>query len=247
MRLLIDAGNTRVKWAAAVAGSAPGDWVAQGAFVHADLGQAVPRWRSLPISGALVCNVAGPAVAAQIGAALASAGVGEPAVEWFRSTAARAGVTNAYRQPAQLGSDRFAALIGARHRYPGQALLVATCGTATTIDLLDATGRFCGGMILPGLATMARSLALHTAQLPAVSESALGGTFADHTEAAIASGCIHAQVGAIVQARQAAPGARCLLSGGAASYIADHLPPPFERVDQLVLLGLHAVAGAGAA
>ncbi len=247
MLLLIDAGNTRVKWAAAAPGSKPGDWAAQGVLAHADIAQAAARWHVLQVTAALVCNVAGTGVAEQIAAALSAASVSPQAIEWFRSTPTRAGVTNAYRQPAQLGCDRFAALVGARHRYPAQRLLVVTCGTATTIDLLDAAGRFCGGMILPGLATMARSLALNTAQLPAVGDTTLAGMFADHTEQAIASGCVHAQVGAIMQARQAASGARCLLSGGAAPFIAPHLPEPFDRVDQLVLLGLHVAAGAEAA
>lgn len=245
MLLLIDAGNTRVKWAAAPASGAPGAWTAQGVLSHQDLQQPVPEWRALPVEAVLVSNVAGAGVAAQIAGALAEARVRPKATEWFRATPARAGVTNTYRQPAQLGCDRFASLIGARHRYPEQPLLVVTCGTATTIDLLDGSGRFAGGMILPGLATMAGSLALNTAQLPAVNATDCGTHFADNTEMAIASGCLHAQIGAIMQARQAAPDARCLLSGGAAAYIARCLPPPFEQVDQLVLLGLHVAAGTG--
>lgn len=242
MRLLIDAGNTRLKWALAAIGSAPGDWLAQGAVAHDALPQLVPQWQALEPSAALVSNVAGAACAAQIAGALAAAGVRPESIEWFRSVPARAGVSNGYREPAQLGCDRFAAQIGARHRFPGQSLLVVTCGTATTIDRLDAAGRFLGGMILPGLATMASSLAQRAAQLPEIDGPASATPFADHTEAAIASGCLQAQLGAIMQARRAAPDARCLLSGGDARHIAPHLPPPFEQVEQLVLLGLHRAA-----
>lgn len=246
MQLLIDAGNTRIKWAVAAAGAEPGRWLAQGVLAHEALVQAVPQWRSFAISGVLVSNVAGAAIAACIAEALAAAGVRPEGIEWFRSTPSRAGVTNGYREPAQLGCDRFASLLGARHRHPGRPLLVVTCGTATTIDLLDASGRFEGGMILPGLGTMASSLALNTAQLPAVSEPRLERVFADNTRDAIISGCLHAQIGAIAQAQAASPQAHCLLSGGAAPYIAPHLPLPFERVDQLVLLGLDVAARAEA-
>jgi type III pantothenate kinase len=244
MLLLIDAGNTRIKWAAAAAEGAPGRWLGQGAVAHAALAQVIPQWRGFSFLRTLVSNVAGAAIAAQIAEALAAAGVRPESIEWFRSTPSRAGVTNGYHQPAQLGCDRFASLLGASHRYPGQALLVVTCGTATTIDALDTSGRFNGGMILPGLGTMATSLALNTAQLPAVAEAAFERVFADNTRDAIISGCLHAQVGAIAQAQAAMPGAYCLLSGGAAPHIAPHMTVPFEQVDQLVLLGLDVAARA---
>src|SRR5438552_2277587 len=82
--------------------------------------------------------------------------------------------------PAQLGCDRFASLIGAHALFPGQPLIVATCGTATTVDALSADGLFLGGMILPGLGLMASSLARNTAQLPLVAQDiAVAQTFAD--------------------------------------------------------------------
>lgn len=246
MLLLIDAGNTRIKWAVAAAGGEPGCWLARGAVAHDELAQVVPQWRGFPCLRALVSNVAGAAIAARIAESLAAAGVRPESIEWFRSTPARAGVSNGYRAPAQLGCDRFASLLGARHLHPARSLLVVTCGTATTIDVLDASGRFAGGMILPGLGTMANSLALNTAQLPAVGEAALERIFADNTHDAIVSGCLHAQVGAIAQAQAALPEAHCLLSGGAAPYLAPHMTVPFERVDQLVLLGLDVAARAEA-
>ena len=86
---------------------------------------------------------------------------------------------------------------------------------------------------------MARSLALNTAQRPAVDDATLDRLFADNTRDAIVSGCLHAQVGAIAQALAQLPGACCVLSGGAAQYIAPHLPLPAERIDNLVLYGLH--------
>jgi type III pantothenate kinase len=239
MLLLIDAGNTRVKWALAHEDSAPGDWASSGALLQAELSQLAGEISRQSVSCALLSNVAGEESAARLDAALASAGVPRHALRWFHSQASCAGVVNKYRDPAQLGCDRFASLIGAHHRYPSTALLVVTAGTATTADALDASGCFIGGMILPGLGVMARSLALNTAQLPDVEDATLHQLFADNTRDGIISGCIHAQVGAIAQALAQLPDARCLLSGGAAHYLAPHLPLPAERIDNLVLHGLH--------
>jgi type III pantothenate kinase len=239
MLLLIDAGNTRVKWALARDDAAAGEWLASGASLHAELAGLSSHWQHAQPTRALLCNVAGADIAAQLEVLLADAGVAREAVRWFHSQAACAGVSNGYRDPSQLGSDRFASLIGARQRFASQALLVITAGTATTVDALDAAGHFIGGMILPGLGTMARSLALNTAQLPDIHDATLQQLFADNTHDAIISGCLHAQVGAITQALQQLPDARCLLSGGAAPYIAPHLPFSVEQIDNLVLHGLH--------
>jgi type III pantothenate kinase len=204
-------------------------------------------WASLAFSKALVSNVAGEALSALLLSKLQQRGIRDSAVRWFRAQPECAGVKNNYAQPAQLGSDRFASLIGARYRFPGERLLVVTCGTATTIDALEADGRFIGGMIVPGLGTMANSLAINTALLPAVEAAGRERVFADNTQEAIISGCLAAQVGAIAQAmaQRHNPTARCVISGGAAPYIVPHLPFPADAVDNLVLLGLHAsVAGA---
>jgi len=258
MLLLVDAGNTRIKWAVARPEAPPGDWLASAALAHDDLPSLPTTWASWPLTSVLVANVAGAKVAAHIEAAIEAVigekigevigevtGAARPALgapTWFRSQPVCAGVINGYRDPGQLGCDRFASLIGARYRYPGRALLVVTAGTATTVDALDASGRFIGGMILPGLRTMAQSLALNTALLPAVDDALSGRLFADNTQEAIVSGCLQAQVGAILQAHAQLPSALCVLSGGAAPYVAPQLPFACERIDNLVLLGLHVAA-----
>ncbi|MET0982548.1 MAG: type III pantothenate kinase [Telluria sp.] len=249
MLLLVDAGTTRVKWALAHENAAPGEWFAQGAAAYADLDAAGAGWIEARVTRAIVSNVAGPEVRARLAALL-----GPIETEWFASSASRAGLLNGYREPERLGCDRFAAAIGARALLPGQALVVATCGTATTIDAVSADGRFIGGMILPGLALMAGALARNTAQLP---QAALGSTagsappplFADNTNDAIVSGCLSAQAGAIERA-VASHGmtqgmAACIVSGGAAPFIAPALKLAHRMVDNIVLVGLHAVLLAG--
>lgn len=238
--LLVDAGNTRVKWALADSTATPGQWLAHGAALHADLTTLAETWRGLAANCGLISNVAGPALRAQLAELL-----NDVPVTWFASTARLAGITNGYRQPAQLGCDRFAAAIGARALDPGQALVVATCGTATTIDAISVDGVFIGGMILPGLALMAGSLAKNTAQLPQVAPgTALPPPFADNTQDAIISGCINAQAGAIERAVSVHGAARCIVSGGAAGYIVPALSIAHTVRENLVLTGLHAAASA---
>lgn len=256
MFLLVDAGNTRIKWAlvARPATDALGQWQASGSIASSQADQLADAWHSLGVRRVLISNVAGSAVRTSLEQSLHAADEAlKP--EWFASVPMLAGVCNGYRNPAQLGCDRFASAIGAYALFPGEPLVVATCGTATTIDALSPDGVFLGGMILPGLGLMASSLARNTAQLPQVGQDvAVLKPFADNTDAAIVSGCIAAQSGAIERAvalhTRASTGnsnagnsgeVRCILAGGAASIIAPHLWVPCTPVDNLVLVGLHAV------
>lgn len=260
MLLLIDAGNTRLKWAVAPVAAAAGDdtpdaarWRDGAALAHADIGGTGAAWARHPVSAVLISNVAGAALAARVQTELGwlrRPGGGMPPVRWFAAEPEVAGVRNGYRQPEKLGCDRLAALVGARSLMPGRDLIVATCGTATTVDALTADGRFIGGMILPGLATMARSLAHGTAQLPSLADAPpqadgmAPALFADHTDAAIRNGCLAAQAGAIERAVSAHGNAYCLLSGGAAAWVSATLQAPHAVRDNLVLIGLQVVAAA---
>ncbi|MES2153305.1 MAG: type III pantothenate kinase [Pseudomonadota bacterium] len=240
MLLLIDAGNTRIKWALAGQDAAPGSWVASGAVPHAELNHLPASWQRHRVTRAIVANVAGAKLRDQLQLMIPTT-----AISWFTSLPLIDGLRNGYRNPAQLGADRFAAALGARALEPGKALVVATCGTATTIDAVSADGRFLGGMILPGLGLMASSLARNTAQLPQVAPGTVLPTdFADNTDEAILAGCLAAQAGAIERACALHQAAQCIISGGAAPYIAPALRVGHRMVDNIVLIGLHASAGA---
>lgn len=238
MLLLVDCGNTRVKWAVAPLDAQPGAWAASGVASHAEVDGLGACWRTAGVTRIIAANVAGSALANRLQHALPPA-----PIWWFQSRPALGPLRNGYREPSKLGADRFAAALGAQFLRPGVALLVANCGTATTIDLVSADGVFAGGMILPGLSLMAQALGRHTAQLPAVYPGSQDiASFADHTEAAIAAGCMDAQAGAIERACRLAPTAELLLSGGAAAAIAAHLAVPYRMVDNIVLIGLQAAA-----
>ncbi|GGY51850.1 type III pantothenate kinase [Pseudoduganella albidiflava] len=245
--LVVDAGNTRVKWALADAGAPAGQWRLHGAMAHGMLDTLAGEWQAAGIGPVrvLVANVAGGGVRAAIEGALRICAP-QAAVEWFASVPWRAGILNGYANPAQLGCDRFAAAIGARALAPRQDLVIANCGTATTIDAVTADGTFIGGMILPGLRLMSGALARNTAQLPQIDAgTALPPTFAGNTHDAILSGCLAAQAGAIERAIAAHGGAPCIISGGAAPLIAPVLNAPARHVDNIVMLGLHAALLAG--
>jgi type III pantothenate kinase len=235
MILCLDAGNTQLKWGVHAAGA----WQAQGRLMYADLDRLI---EGLPvgITRLRACNVAGPAIATRIEALAANLQI---PLEWFRSSPSCLGVENGYETPTQLGADRWAALLGARNLHAGAALVVMA-GTATTIDGLTAEGRFLGGLILPGLTLMRQSLARNTAGLPEAR-----GEYRDwpgNTDDAIVTGTLQATLGAIDRmteqlCRSASADFLCLLSGGAASFLAPRLKWPYRHVENLVLEGLARV------
>ena len=235
MILCIDSGNSRIKYGL----WKDGGWLASGAFAHAEsaeLGRLAESW-PLP-ERIMLANVAGPQAEARIRQGLAD---WSARLEVVHSSVAACGVVNHYRNPGRLGVDRWCALIGARSLVPG-ALLVVMAGTATTIDTLDAAGDFLGGFILPGQHLMLSALARDTAGLPfADGHHAI---WPQATEDAIVSGAIEAQAGAIERAWARLPdGERhCLLSGGNAALLAQHLVIPASQADNLPLLGLKEMA-----
>lgn len=235
MIVCIDCGNSRLKW-----GIHDGlSWVAQGVLAHAELDQLGLLCASWPQpQRVMLANVAGPALGDAIVRALAPWSAVLHVVE---SAVAGGGVTNLYKNPRQLGVDRWCALVGARSL--GQApRLVVMAGTATTIDSLDGDGNFTGGLILPGLELMLRALAKGTAGLPFATgqHTALPRS----TDDAIVSGCLEAQLGAIERAFARLPQdtACCLLSGGHAEALGHHLVIPHVLAHNLPLEGLRQLA-----
>lgn len=238
--LAIDCGNSRLKWGVHEKSHQGGRWLAQGVLAYADLPGLAGLLRvQAPVTQALVCNVAGDWVGAAVRAALDGLEVPQ---YWLKSQPSQHGVRNLYDDPGQLGADRWAALIGARALH-GAACLVVCAGTATTADVLDGEGNFQGGVILPGIELMRRSLADNTAQLP-LAEGRLSLPPRNTTDA-IVSGCLLAQAGAIERMFEQVRGsdnACCLVAGGAAAQLLGLLRLPVRQVDNLVLEGLACIA-----
>jgi len=230
MILAVDCGNSRLKWGL----HENGGWRKTGAVPLSEMGRLEKSWRRLvPADKVVVANVAGRSVRNRLETLFARRSM-VPA--WVKAKRHECGVTNGYGRPDQLGPDRWAALIGAWSILRGPCLVV-TAGTATTVDVLRGDGRFVGGVILPGVDLMKRSLTRGTAELP----FARGRFSAEprNTADAIETGCLLAQAGAIERAFATMEnGAACVLAGGAARRIARHLNIPVRLVDNLVLEGL---------
>lgn len=238
MILAIDAGNSRIKWGCFAAG----EWLNEGAIAHGDIDSLRAALGNVTAPRKIIIsNVAGVLVQQRLSTALEQFSVPP---HWIASEKACAGVTNGYAQPSQLGSDRWAALIGARRESNGPVLVV-NAGTALTIDAMNPAGDFLGGLIVPGIRLMMRSLTTGTAHAHAAH-----GEFAalpTNTLDAIYSGALNAALGAITRMRDALAartGAEPIniVSGGAAAALIAHLPPPTREVPRLVLQGLVAIA-----
>ena len=262
--LLVDIGNSRVKWRIAeIAPSAealqPYRWLTEEqALALSELPALRDRLRvdaGCAVQSIHFSNVASPV--AEVAMLAAAAAVwGERTAHRVTPVARGCGVANRYVDPAQLGPDRWLAMIGAHAALPDRSLLICSFGTATTIDLLvaeaDSSATFVGGLILPGFEAMRVSLSDTTARLPL----ATGGivAFATNTDDAIASGVATAQAGAVEralrQSREATGSSRpihCVLAGGSATIVASLLEATdagFEVVHDLVLRGLATVAAA---
>lgn len=249
MRLLLDIGNTRIKWTV----QSDAGLEEQQAMAHAGLSVAQLGTQVFAPSGqvtqVLVSNVAGAAMADQVRQAARDCWQLEPVF-----VTARASVTlhdrvlrNAYAQPEKLGVDRWLAMLGAYAQQPG-AVLVASVGTALTLDAVTAEGRHLGGMIVPGPALMMRSLMQGTSDIAARAVQGSHGEdfFADNTLGCVYQGATHAAV-ALIEAAQArlqaqTGAARLLLTGGAAPPLHAQLSVPARLIPDLVLQGLATYA-----
>lgn len=240
MDLLLDLGNTRLKWA----------WhdghalLARGAVAHDEPGwpeafTAALRGGPAP-ARAWLAAVGAEALVDRAGAALRDAFPDCP-LERVHAPAAGAGVVNAYAEPARLGVDRFLALVGARMRTP-RAALVAGCGTALAIDAIDAEGRHLGGVIAPGARRMREAVLATTARVRPRGEGP-PAVFGRSTEEGLDAGCALAAAALVDRLVDEATDRLgetpvLLLHGGDAAALAERLRHRASLVPDLVLEGL---------
>ncbi len=241
--LLLDVGNTRLKWALDDGGA----FLAGGAFRYG--GQLEPAaFAALGRTDVVPARVVASCVAGQP--------VWDALVHWvgqtlgltperLSSVAAGWGVVNGYAHPGTLGSDRWAALVAARARSKGH-LCVVDAGTAITVDLLDGGGRHHGGFILPGLRAQIDGIRGRTALAVADFPSPLREP-GRSTAACLANGTLEAAcafVESIVRQfeRQTGEAVQCLLTGGDSAALSPHLQIPHATEPALVLMGLSRMA-----
>lgn len=237
MILLVDAGNTRIKWGVRRADG----WLVRGVCSTPEATRLRRDWAAYPVRHALLSCVADQATRATLAAALQARRMH---VEWLQAAADAHGLHSRYRPPESLGADRYAALVAAARRKLGDCLVVSA-GTALTVDALTAAGEFLGGAIAPGPDLMRAALLEGTAGVREMTAPAEG--FPETTGEAVASGIALAQAGVVAALRERlgrhgrAP-VTVLLSGGARATLAALLEAPLLEADDLVLEGLTWIA-----
>ncbi len=250
--LLLDAGNSALKWVLMTLDGRVGP--AHGSMRNGHPGDMqvalTAEWRErigVPVQAAYGCGVANPALMRAVEQAAQQ--VFALPVHWFETQLLfeHDGVVlhTGYRDAAQLGVDRWHALLAARASYPDRALVVVAAGTATTVDGVTADGAFIGGVIAPGVRLMLESLARGTANLPYANGRMAG--FPLGTDDAIFTGVLGCQLGLIerfVRLFRAEYGdPLVVLSGGHAVQLAPYVGagttlPAVAREENLVLRGV---------
>jgi type III pantothenate kinase len=247
MKLLVDIGNSRVKWSwLDDKGLQPGDFFIKGKTgIKAGLTKA---WKSFTApTEILVSNVAGDKIAQQL-------------IEWtektwqltpvfIQSEKKRFGVLNAYEQPETLGVDRWLNLIAAR-QHTRQPVCIIDCGTAITVDIVTEKGQHQGGMILPGLAMMRHSLATHTEALTEQVDSSEFNLLATNTFSAIQVGTLYSVTATLDNIisdlkHSFKDNIRFVLTGGDTETQLELLPEGIEADQQLVFKGIRLYAKQG--
>jgi len=258
--LLIDIGNTRIKWALWHRGHlSPMQAASHAGWSLKDYERHLfgrPGRRSSVPAEVIVASVAGPRVNRLVAAAARHA---SGARARFIATSRRvAGVTTRYRETWRLGVDRFAGVIGARGLLGATGACVINAGTAVTIDLLDPQGVHRGGAILPGPRLMVSSLldgtvgigrrARENSTKRRGGRGSQGALFARSTRDAIEGGARYAVASAVdravVEARRVLGRTpKVLLTGGGADELEPLIRARHVRVPDLVLRGIAAHAG----
>lgn len=247
MKLLIDIGNTNIKWACIESGKL-GD---SQSFTRKKTGiksSLNTQWKSLSnVTAIFVSNVAGDKIEQQLTEWTEKQWQLTP--KFIRSEHKRFGVTNSYAEPEKLGVDRWLALIAAR-QHARSATCVIDCGTAITIDVVTKYGQHQGGMILPGLSLMREALIANTSDIKDVHEESDFITLATNTFSAIQSGTLYTVTASLERliddlTEQYNKRIRFIITGGDAELILPLLPTSIAHYPDVVLKGLAYYARQG--
>ena len=245
MKLLIDIGNSRIKWAYLTQQQLHNPQ----AITHKDLVQR--RLRVGVLLGkqqpeqVYIANVAGRDIGDRIAMAISNKWKLSPVFAEVKKSSH--GVTNAYREITQLGIDRWLAVIAAWNRYQS-AVCIVNCGTAVTIDGVSQTGRHLGGLIIPGLNLMQDRLNKATNGIKVESGERLELKFGRATMACVNNGAARAIVALVenvIDEMSQKYGRRLarIITGGDGERIKTLFGKKFDYDPHLVLHGLALLAG----
>lgn len=248
MKLMIDMGNSSLKWAILKRGQLGSQQCIpyQNNRLE-DLLTATWSQLNVPFQSIWVSNVTGPQKAEVLAQWVKKHWKLQPTL--VKTSYSEYGIKNGYENPHQLGVDRWLALIGAYHLETGM-LCVIDCGTAVTLDVLSAPGHHLGGLIMPGITTMQHALSVNTYALESLNQTEYQRDdcplLAHDTHTGIALGTLYAVIGWLeyVMNTLERQGNKpmILLTGGGASAFKSFLNRPYRHVPDLVLQGLVIVA-----
>ena len=246
--LLLDVGNTRLKWGLLEKGHIRRTGSLTHSKIH-DSGFSSLRTR-LPrrVDRVMASNVAGASFATRL-SGMIGIHCGRD-IHFVRSEKKAFGLTNSYKQPRRMGVDRWVAMIGARSEFRG-ALCIVDAATAVTIDAVDKNGKHLGAQIIPGLTLMRNALSSEDSRIAATQRAPRVpppgmDVFASNTEGAMQGGAVNAICGAIERAakvlRSEGYRVKIVLTGGDASRILKQLGDNVLHRPNLVLQGLAFMA-----
>ncbi|MBS3963740.1 MAG: type III pantothenate kinase [Methylomonas sp.] len=247
MNVLVDVGNSRLKWCSDIATGLTGT-VALDYREHNACDALTKAWSAMARPDCVgIASVSTPEIRAWLINVVHQVWPEVP-IRLAETPREACGVINGYSHPQTLGVDRWLAMLAAFDAYPAP-LCVVDCGTAMTVDMIDAEGFHQGGLIAPGLNAMQTALSVSTAQLNDAGAAMQAGThLARNTAAGIANGAMMAAVG-FIEALHARLDARCslIMTGGDAVVIAANLKIAAIIDPQLVMKGLAMLCRGGKA
>ena len=153
---------------------------------------------------------------------------------------------NKYTSLSTLGSDRIAAAVGARKRFPKGPLLVVDSGTCIKYNFINDTGQYLGGGISPGIEMRFRALHGFTGRLPEIEadysfDLLVGTNTRDSMLSGVMNGALEEVSGIIGQYEIQYPGITTVLTGGNYQFFAKRLKNRIFALPQIVLEGLNEI------
>ena len=229
MRILVDAGNTSIKWQLRDGGEA----VADGQGDLSALRDWVAALDDSEQYAVAVSCVKNDTYAHEIGRAFES--LGSATLHFAKSSATFAGVRNAYDEPQRLGVDRWLALLAVKARGQNSAVIIDV-GTACTIDVLE-NGQHLGGYIFPGMALARNALVANTDRIRFSKDPEPSTSLGTDTAGCVMSGIWLTLLASCLTVIDRFPNATVYLTGGSAPELVV-LGLDAQRVDGLVFDGL---------
>jgi type III pantothenate kinase len=257
--LLIDAGNSHLKWAT-LAGKNLSKQQNRSYKEKppAKLFEAVVESNHAEIDSILMVSVLGKKFLNEVHKIAVKHKVKITNIE---SISQLAGIKNGYNKPHKLGADRLVAMVAAfkisnTNTEQTQACIIIDSGTATTIDAVDANGQHLGGVIMPGLNLCAESLLENTELISLWNndkDEFVANFFSRDTSQAIANGCVLGLAGGIdsicnkmestliKQAKEKGITINKIICGGSSRKILPHLQNDYNYNENLLMIGLQII------